>query len=42
MNNEVRDGFGNVIGYRCSICYGIFPKMWGTICNRCRNSKGLT
>ena len=30
MNNEVRDGWGTLIGYRCSVCDGVFPKMRGT------------
>lgn len=39
MNNEVRDCWGTLIGYRCSVCDGVFPKMWGTVCNKCRSIK---
>ena len=36
MNNEVRDGFGRLIGFRCWQCDEIKTKMWGEICNSCR------
>jgi hypothetical protein len=36
MNNEVRDGFGRLIGFRCWQCDEIKTKMWGEICNACR------
>ena len=35
MENSVYDGYGKLIGFRCSCCNGIFPKMWGSTCNLC-------
>ena len=36
MNNDVRDGWGELIGFRCFRCEEVRSKMWGTICNQCR------
>lgn len=36
MNNAVKDLHGNLIGYRCHECGGIFQVMWGETCNGCR------
>ncbi len=33
FNNEV-DG-----GFECSCCGGVFSKMWGTVCNLCRERR---
>lgn len=30
MNNSVKDAHGNVIGFRCFRCGGVFQSMWGT------------
>ena len=35
-NNEVKDGLGQLTGYRCDVCDQIKSKMWGCICNECR------
>ena len=40
MNNEVIRN-GNVIGYRCWQCGGIFQSMWGETCNGCRKQNEL-
>lgn len=37
MNNSVKDGYGNVIGFRCWRCGDVFQSMWGETCNRCRH-----
>lgn len=39
FNLEVRDGRGRVIGHRCINCSGVFPAMWGNICNGCRDAE---
>jgi len=39
INNSIKDSYGNIIGYRCSICDEIKSKMWGVICNACRDRK---
>jgi len=36
MNNEVRDGRGRIVGFRCYECDKVKSKMWGEICNECR------
>lgn len=36
MNNSVKNGYGEVIGFRCWTCGGVFSSMWGETCNRCR------
>lgn len=36
MNNEVRDGRGRLIGFRCWTCQKVAPSMWGETCNECR------
>jgi hypothetical protein len=36
LNNDVYDGEGNLIGFRCFTCYEVFPSMWDVTCNRCR------
>lgn len=38
MNNSVKDGYGNVIGFRCYRCGNVFQSMWGETCNRCRHN----
>lgn len=37
LNNDVYDGRGNLLGFRCFTCYEVFPSMWGETCNRCRD-----
>lgn len=37
MNNSVKDGWGNIVGFRCWRCNGVFSSMWGEICNGCRH-----
>lgn len=39
MNNTVTDKWGMIVGYRCDVCSGVFPKMWGTVCNKCREKR---
>ena len=39
MNNEVRNRDGKVIGYECFTCGGMFQRMWGTVCNECRDKE---
>lgn len=39
MNNEVRNGWGRLVGFRCFECGGIFEKMWGEVCNGCRETE---
>jgi hypothetical protein len=39
MNNEVRDGRGRLIGFRCWTCQKIAPAMWGETCNQCREDE---
>lgn len=36
MNNDVYDGRGKLVGFRCSTCGDVFPSMWDVTCNRCR------
>lgn len=36
MNNSVKNGYGEIIGFRCHRCGGIFQSMWGETCNMCR------
>lgn len=36
---SVRDWRGRVIGYRCIDCGGVFPSMWGNVCNKCREDE---
>lgn len=36
INNSIRDGRGNVIGYKCFQCGDVVQSMWGTTCNKCR------
>jgi hypothetical protein len=40
-NNEVRDWRGNIVGFRCDICDQVKTKMWGEICNECRERREL-
>lgn len=37
MNNSVKDGYGNVVGFRCWRCGNVFQSMWGETCNGCRH-----
>lgn len=39
MNNSVKNGYGEVIGFRCWTCGGVFQSMWGETCNKCRNQE---
>lgn len=39
MNNEVYDGRGNSIGFRCFACGKIFQSMWDCTCNGCRKKE---
>lgn len=39
MNNAVKDGRGNIVGFRCFECGDVFNSMWGTTCNGCRNKQ---
>lgn len=39
MNNDIRNGWGGLIGFKCHRCCGVFSYMWGTICNKCRNDE---
>jgi len=27
------------VGFKCSRCGGVFPSMWGDICNKCRDDE---
>lgn len=36
---SIKDGRGNIIGYRCINCGGVFPAMWANICNECRDKE---
>lgn len=36
MSNAVKDGHGNVIGWRCFECSEVVTQMWGNLCNECR------
>jgi DNA-directed RNA polymerase subunit N (RpoN/RPB10) len=36
MNNEVRDGRGQLVGFRCFECSKVVPSMWDETCNECR------
>ena len=36
---SVKDWRGRVTGYRCIDCGGIFPSMWGNVCNGCRDKE---
>lgn len=36
MNNSVKNGYGEVVGFRCWTCGDVFQSMWGETCNRCR------
>ena len=38
LNNEITDGFGHVVGFRCSRCDIVKSKMRGNICNSCRTT----
>lgn len=40
MNNSVYFN-GKIIGFKCSVCDGVFSKMWSTTCNSCREQKEL-
>ena len=37
--NEIRDAYGRVVGFQCQKCFGVFPSMWGLVCNRCRDEE---
>lgn len=39
MNNSVKNGYGEIVGFRCWTCGGVFQSMWGTTCNMCRERK---
>lgn len=41
MNNSIKDWRGNIMGFRCSVCDEIKTKMWGTVCNSCRETREL-
>jgi len=35
VNNSIKDWQGNIRGFRCFQCGGVFDRMWGTTCNSC-------
>lgn len=37
MNNAVKNGYGEIVGFRCWRCGGVFQSMWGETCNGCRH-----
>lgn len=37
FNNAIYDYSGKVLGFRCDKCDEIKTKMWGSICNSCRD-----
>ena len=39
FNNSVKDEWGELVGFRCFECGGIFQSMWGEICNGCREKE---
>lgn len=39
MNNSVKNGYGEIVGYRCWTCGNVFQSMWGETCNRCRKEE---
>lgn len=39
MNNSVKNGWGDVVGFRCWTCGEVFQSMWGETCNKCRQEK---
>lgn len=39
FNNSVKDGWGELVGFRCFECGGIFQSMWGEVCNGCREKE---
>jgi hypothetical protein len=41
INNSVKNWYGETIGFRCFKCEGVFPSMWGSICNKCREQERL-
>jgi DNA-directed RNA polymerase subunit N (RpoN/RPB10) len=41
MNNSVKNGWGEVVGFRCWTCGDVFSSMWGETCNRCREQEKM-
>ncbi len=39
VNNEVRNAYGKIIGFRCFVCSKVAPSMWGDTCNECRENE---
>lgn len=39
MNNSVKNGYGETVGFRCWTCGGVFQSMWGETCNKCRKDE---
>ncbi len=39
MNNSVKNGYGEVIGFKCWTCGDVFESMWGEKCNKCREAE---
>lgn len=39
MNNSVKNGYGEIVGFLCWTCGNIFQSMWGEECNQCRKGK---
>ena len=41
FDNTIRDQLGRIVGFQCSVCGAVKNKMWGTICNECRERRKL-
>jgi DNA-directed RNA polymerase subunit N (RpoN/RPB10) len=39
MNNSIKNGYGEIVGFRCWTCGDVFQSMWGETCNRCRKQE---
>lgn len=39
MQNAVTNYNGEVVGYRCRVCSGVFDSMWSDTCNGCRDKE---
>lgn len=37
MNNSITNWQGEIVGFRCWRCGGVFQSMWGETCNGCRH-----
>lgn len=37
MNNAIRGSDGKTIGFECFRCGGMYQRMWGETCNKCRD-----